>query len=69
MTFIISEKTAAGRILAEIEAETIEDAAKKHKHGARRVTGDHGLSGCFQSYKKFGADTAVTTCGDQFHVH
>ena len=67
--FEIRERSGAGRFLGTIEASSVESAARKHRPDAERVTGDRGLSGCFQVYGWSTKCNASTSSGDQFHVH
>ena len=68
MTYRIRETTAAGRDLATIQADSPEEAARKHHPGAVRVTGDRKLSGCFQGYRWLQSCQAMTSDGPQFWV-
>jgi hypothetical protein len=54
----------------DVEAESVEDAARLIHAGARRTTGDRGLSGYFQGYVPCAGSGIwnVTSDGDPFHV-
>lgn len=64
----IRKTTAAGETLAHVEADTPDEAARQFHPGASRVTGDRGLSGCFQGYTWHEPSQAMTSDGPQFWV-
>jgi hypothetical protein len=71
--YTISARTALGQTMAIINASCYAEAAEKwvrlnYGRGvvARRVTGTHDKSGCFQGYKSAGS--GETSFGEQFHV-
>ena len=68
MKWEIRKTSMAGDTLATIEADSPEIAARKHHSGAQRVTGDRGLSGCFQGYCWLESHQAMTSDGPQFWV-
>ena len=70
----IRRQSGAGKFLGRIAATSHEEAANvytRHLYGATRwadrVTGQAGLSGCFQPYKRI--DNGATSIGSQIHVH
>lgn len=71
--FTIAMQSGGGELLGTVRARTHEDAARgfvrrtKRSRAAHRVTGSHGMSGCFQGYDGVRGG-GQTSAGPQFHV-
>jgi hypothetical protein len=74
MMYEIRRQSGAGDFLGSISATSHEEAATTYARRlygstrwADRVTGQAGLSGCFQPYKRLGG--GASSIGSQIHVH